>query len=351
MDLQAIEHRIASYQLPLPPRLATKVARRCGLEHMLLRHTLRCLQPEVVHVHFGVDAVHLWPVLQNLERPIIVTLHGYDIQVKTEWWESGAGGAGNLRYHQQLVDIAQDPRIFFIAVSQHIMGRALALGIPKSKIKVLHIGIDAHAFAPSEIPFSERPMKVLFIGRLVEKKGAAFLIHAMQRVQAEHPAARLVLVGDGPLRTELERLSAQLGVNAEFRGVLTPGEIRRELADTRVFCLPSITAENGDAEGFGLVLLEAQACGVPVVTSAVGGVDEGMIEGQTGFGFAERDATALAHILTTTLGDAPLLTRLSRQARAFVEERMNLRRCNETLGELYSERAALGASALTSCAG
>ena len=105
--------------------------------------------------------------------------------------------------------------------------------------------------------------------------------------------------------------------------------------EARVFCLPSITANNGDAEGFGLVLLEAQACGVPAVTSARGGATEGIKHGATGFSFPERDIQALEAALVRLLTDDSLATSMATQARRHVEENFDIRRCTASLEDLY----------------
>ena len=119
--------------------------------------------------------------------------------------------------------------------------------------------------------------------------------------------------------------------------------VRRQMDDTRVLCLPSITAANGDAEGFGMVLLEAQACGVPVVTSALGGRDEGIREGVTGFAFPEGDDIALAGHLTRLLTDDSLATRMGHQAARFVADNFSLADCTSALERYYSRLAARAA--------
>jgi glycosyltransferase involved in cell wall biosynthesis len=102
-----------------------------------------------------------------------------------------------------------------------------------------------------------------------------------------------------------------------------------------VLCLPSITARNGDAEGFGLVLLEAQACGVPVVTSARGGATDGMINGVTGLAFDEGDVTALTGHLVKLLTDDTMAMAMSRAGPEFVAAKFDLRRCTADLEDLY----------------
>ena len=154
------------------------------------------------------------------------------------------------------------------------------------------------------------------------------------------PDARLILVGDGPLRERLQQLALDLGVSAEFLGPLLPAGVLQQLHLARVLCLPSVTAANGDAEGFGMVLLEAQASGVPVVTSALGGASEGIREGITGFAFKERDVDALAAHLARALTNDAMVKSLSLAGPRFVSEHFSLTECTAALERLYDKVAA-----------
>jgi glycosyltransferase involved in cell wall biosynthesis len=181
---------------------------------------------------------------------------------------------------------------------------------------------------------------VLFVGRLVEKKGCEYLIRAFAQVKQLVPDASLIIAGDGVLRGELSQLARQLGVRAQFRGALSSDEVAQELHLARVFCLPSVTAANGDAEGFGIVLLEAQASGVPVVTSAMGGASEGINEGVTGFAFRERDVDTLAARLVELLTNDAIAASFALAGPRFVSQRFDLHRCTEALEALYDHTLA-----------
>ncbi|WP_334407335.1 glycosyltransferase [Bradyrhizobium sp. AZCC 2289] len=310
--------------------------------HRLLRsipsHIKRSLEAEapcLVHAHFGPDALDAWPLARALNLPMLVTLHGYDINTYRDWWEAGKGGPTMRTYPRRLLKLVEQPRVGFIAVSQAIRQRAIEFGIPGEKITVNYIGIDTSKFAPGSIPIAQRPAHVLFVGRLVEKKGCRYLIEAMSAVQKDVPDARLIVVGDGPLRHSLEQLAQRSGVNVDFRGAQSSAYVKRELNAARVFCLPSVTAESGDAEGFGLVLLEAQASGVPVVTSARGGAAEGIREGVTGYRFAEGDIEILATKLISLLKENKILRQMSEQGSRYVAQEFDLTHRARQLEILY----------------
>jgi glycosyltransferase involved in cell wall biosynthesis len=126
-----------------------------------------------------------------------------------------------------------------------------------------------------------------------------------------------------------------------FLGAFSREQAQALLAEARVFCLPSVTAESGDAEGLGLVILEAQASGVPVVTSARGGATEGIRDGETGYAFAERDVATLAERLTQLLTDDAVLTRFSAAGPGFVAERHDLHRRTAELETIYDRITGL----------
>jgi glycosyltransferase involved in cell wall biosynthesis len=294
-------------------------------------------EPSLLHVHFGVEAIHAWPIARALNLPMLITLHGYDISIRPEWWTSGSAGRAMQEYPRRLLELAEQPRTSFIAVSEAIRQRAISFGIPERKITVQYIGVNIENFHPRGRPISERERRVLFVGRLVEKKGCEYLIRAFARVQPRVPDAKIIIVGDGHLRESLTKLAQILDVRADFLGSIPSVGVRRELELARVFCLPSVTALNGDAEGFGIVLLEAQASGVPVITSASGGATEGILEGITGFAFDERDVLALADKLIYVLTNNLAAESMASAAPKFVAERFNIVRCTEALETLWDK--------------
>jgi glycosyltransferase involved in cell wall biosynthesis len=266
---------------------------------------------------------------------MVVTLHGYDINIKREWWEAGHGGAAMRDYPTRLLELGREPRVQFIAVSNAIREQAIAYGLSKDRIFVRYIGVDLAKFFPTGRPNKERQQRVLFVGRLVEKKGCEYLIRAFAKVQMAISDASLTVVGDGPLRPSLQELALCLGVRVQFLGALSSVEVCQELRLAKALCLPSIRAENGDAEGFGIVLLEAQASGVPVVTSAFGGSTEGIREGVTGFSFRERDVSALSAHLISLLTDYSAAASFAAAGPNFVADKFDLLRCTEGLESLY----------------
>ncbi len=297
------------------------------------------LAARLLHAHFGTGAVDIWPLARALALPMVVTLHGYDIGIRRERWEAGCGGFRRRTYPRKLLALAEEPRVHFVAVSEAIRQRAIDFGISGEKITVCHIGIDTERFSPGDTPLAERRRRVLFVGRLVEKKGVSHLINAFSRASHDISDAELLIIGDGPLRTSLERQAQASSAKIRFLGARNSTQVKQELDRARVFCLPSVTAADGDMEGFGMVLLESQACGVPVITSSIGAKDVGLDHGVTGFFFEPGDESALASHIRELLTDDQLAESMSRCATAFVNEFFSINTCSRCLEDVYERMA------------
>lgn len=337
LPLDGLDVRVLGYRHRLARRLANLGSPYLIWSWARLR-ALKAERADLLHIHFATDAYRIWPLARQLDLPTLVTLHGYDITTYRSWWEAGNGGRNMRKFPSGLLRLAQDHRVHFIAVSKAIRDSAIEFGLPEDKITVRHIGVDTTRFTPGPTPVAER-RDVLYVGRLVEKKGCYYLLQAFEQIQERFPESQLVIVGDGPLGAELRAYARERGIRAIFRGALPAEQVRECLDRARVFCLPSITADSGDAEGLGIVLLEAQAAGVPAITSARGGAQEGIVHGCTGFAHAEKDVGALRDGLTALLESDELATRFGINGRRHVVENMDIRDCMARLETVYDHHA------------
>lgn len=146
---------------------------------------------------------------------------------------------------------------------------------------------------------------ILFVGRLAEKKGVTYLIEAMKSVDA-----KLVIVGNGPLEMKLKEQAAQQNDKIIFLGAKTHEELKVLYASADIFVAPSVTAKNGDQEGFGLVLLEAMASGLPVIASKSGGITDIITDGENGLLVEEKNPLDLAEKLNRLLNDKGLYNKI-----------------------------------------
>lgn len=148
----------------------------------------------------------------------------------------------------------------------------------------------------------ENSKKILFVGRLVERKGVEYLIRAMPLV-AEQLEVKLDIIGEGELRTKLEGLSNSLGLKdkVNFAGRVKEELLDKYYRDCDLFVLPAIVDHKGDTEGLGMVLVEALSYGKPVIASAVGGIVDIIKDQETGLLVPEKDEKALAQAIVSIL--------------------------------------------------
>jgi glycosyltransferase involved in cell wall biosynthesis len=180
------------------------------------------------------------------------------------------------------------------------------------------------------------------VGRLVAKKGFAYGIRAFARLRAAGIEARLALVGDGPLRADLEALVSRLELEerVRFLGARPPAEVAAEMRRSVALIAPSIVVANMDRESGLIVAKEAAATGLPVVGNVHGGLPAIVDSGRTGYLVPERDVDAMAGSLELLLRDPALRRELGAAARLKMEREYDIRRKNEALEEIYDRVVA-----------
>lgn len=308
-----------------------------GLAPTLMRR-IREINPVLIHAHFGPDGVLVMPLARALKLPLLVTFHGFDASVKHEDAKPSFGRWIYLHRREKLKREAQ----LFIAVSQAVKEKLLDQGFPPDKIVVHYIGVDTELFQPD--PMVKRKPIVLFVGRLVEKKGCEYLIQSMSKVQAIIPEVELIIIGDGPLRASLEELAGKTLQRYRFLGVQPPDSVRHWMNQSQVFSVPSVTAKSGDLEGFGLVFAEAQAMGLPIVSFSTGGIPEAVAHDETGFLASERNSEELAAYILRLLEDQVLWQRFSQKGQQRVQTLFNLHTQTLALESIYENRVLRGNS-------
>jgi colanic acid/amylovoran biosynthesis glycosyltransferase len=294
--------------------------------------SVRRAHPALIHSHFAVDAVDALGMQRSFQIPMVVTLHGFDVSTSDENFARNRSGRRFLGRRPQLWQAASH----FVCVSKAIRELAVRAGYPEQKLVVRYIGIDCEKFSPAPAADREENL-ILFVARLVEKKGCEYLIRAVAQLRERRRDARLVVIGDGPLRKELEQLAMSLQVPAEFLGVQGAQAVGGWMQRARVLCNPSVTAANGDTEGLGMVFAEAQATGLPVVSTLHGGIPEVVRNGETGLLARERSVEELTRHLERMLGDRAFWDACSEHARAWIREQFDIRRCTAGLEEVYDE--------------
>jgi glycosyltransferase involved in cell wall biosynthesis len=285
----------------------------------------------LIHAHFGVEGVYALPLAKRLKIPLVTTFHGFDATLSTAALLGSPAWANYPLFRRQLARQGD----LFLCASSFIRDRVLAMGFPEARTRIHYIGVDCRAIRPRD-PGEETPT-ILHVARLVDVKGTKYLIRAFGTLVQRHANLQLVIIGDGPLQRPLQALARSLGLEhrVRFLGPLPHAQVLAWMRRAAILVLPSVRTATGRVEGLGMVLLEAAATSVPVVGSRLGGIPEGVIDGQTGFLVPERDAKALAGRMDDLLDDPATRLRMGARARALVERQFDIRRQTETLENLY----------------
>jgi colanic acid/amylovoran biosynthesis glycosyltransferase len=299
-----------------------------SLETLYHLHSLlqRPSQYELIHAHFGpvANAFRFARALWN--APLVVTFHGYDFSMIPV-----ANGPDVYRQLFQDADAV-------MTISEYAQARLEELGCPPEKLHVIRMGLCL-----TDFPFRARhldggePLRILTVGRLVEKKGLEYGLSAVARVRRRYPNLHYNIIGDGPLRPMLQQLidELDLGLIVTLCGAKDGDFVRQQMAESHLFLLPSATAADGDQEGIPVSLMEAQASGMPVLSTRHSGIVELVSDGESGFLVPERDVDALAERLLHLIKHSEEWARMGHKGRKLVESRFNMATLTGDLVRLY----------------
>ena len=257
-------------------------------------------------------------VAAEIDTPFTFTAHGYDVYRRPPA-DFGARAAASAA----VVTVSQ-------ANARHI---ETAHGVDRRRIKVVPCGVDTRRFSPNGRRAD--PPHIVCVARLVPVKNLGLLLEACRLLRARGREFRCVVVGDGRSRDDLVSLRDRLRLRRVVR-LVGPAPQREVLAWWRRASAAVLTS---DSEGMPVSLMEAAACSVPAVATAVGGVPEVVEDGVTGLLVPRGDDEAVASALERLLGDPPFAARLGAAARRRVEERLSLERQVERLLSVWNRIA------------
>ncbi len=295
--------------------------------------TLLDMQFDIIHAHDFYAASSFFGVLASqIKRiPFVLTQHNDQLPAKV---------VNALLYRANGHTIGR--YIFscsrkIIALNSAIRTHLVTMGADESKIEMIPNAVDTRLFSPDCESFLESTCgiskpAVLFVGRLVEDKGVRYLMQAFAEVVEAVPHAKLVIVGRGPQETELRKLQESLALkNVFFLGAVESRFMPNVYVGSDVLVLPSVH------EPFGNVVVEAMACGIPVVGSYIGGIKDTIVHGVTGYHVQPRDSKSLSRYLIRLLEDVSLRKKLGENARKNVLERYTVELLLQKIEKIYQQ--------------
>lgn len=314
-----------------------------GFSGLKLTHFLYYLrinkinQYDLVHAHFGIMGVFFSKfvasgIFKNL--PFLVSFHGYDL-IPTDQEK-------NINLYKNLFAFAK-----LLTVNSNYTFGLLSKLNPKnlSRVKLLPMGIDTNNFDSGKFPNSEKltsNFRLVFLGRLVTWKGADLAIEIVEKLVRDFDITNLNLsvIGTGPIQGALKRmvLEKKLQANVQFLGSQNQTQIQSILSEADLFIYTGRSdPKTGRSENQGVVIMEAQSMGVPVVAFNVGGVGEGIIDQVTGILVPEEDLDVFANSVNTLLQDKERRETMSNSARLFIKEQFDSKVLGKRLLDIYGE--------------
>jgi len=284
---------------------------------------------DIIHCQFGTFGFIgiSFRIVAAPKGKLVVSFRGYDITWFL-WW------SGDDVYNR-LFKIGD----LFLPNCDYFKNRIISLGCDEKKIVVMRSGIDCSRFlfTPRHFPPDGR-VRIITTGRLVEKKGIEYGIRAVAKLATAYPNIEYYIIGDGPLKENLQQLIQELDVcdTVKLIGRMQQQELIEILDNSHIFIAPCVTAKNGDQDAPVNVLKEAMAMGLPVIGTQHGGIPELIEDGVSGFLVPERDVDHLVEKLAYLIEHPEVWPAMGQAGRAYVEEHYDINKLNDQLVEIYN---------------
>ena len=296
---------------------------------------IKSIDPDVLHIHYGVDALIFSSLIKSLAIPTVVSFYGYDCTSFPQRY---------FRYGQYLLRkyVFHNPAIQSItAMSPDMADDLIYLGCPAEKIIIHYHGIDTTPFYLENKRNENDEVNLLMISGLEEKKGHLFLLKAFQKaVEASAKKLNLTIVGAGPMENEIRNFISQQKINnVNINKAVSFGSKAHidYLKNADIFVHPSVTSKNGDKEGIPGAVVEAMASGLPVISTFHAGIPYVLNHNETGLLVNEWDVDQLSRYIIELANDNNLKSRLGNNAQKFAVEHLDIQIKEAKLETIYEK--------------
>ncbi len=281
---------------------------------------------DVIQCHFG-SMGNLGVLLRELgaiEGKIVTTFHGSDMSYYLR------------KHNSNIYDHLLEKGDLFLPVSEKWKEKLIKMGCDERKIVVHRMGVDLSKFLFSPHRKSKN-IKLLSIGRFIEKKGIEYGIRAVAKTLKKYSNVEYNIIGDGPLKSRFEDLIKEFEVRRKIKllGWKTQLGIRKLMKESDIMIAPSVTSSNGDQEGIPVILIESLATGLPVVTTWHSGIPELVQDKKSGFLVPEKDVERLADRIKYLIEHPEIRSVLALSGRKYVEAHYDIEKLNDRLVKRY----------------
>ncbi len=300
-----------------------------------LMHWIEEKAPDVMHIHFGVEAILFSNVVRKLNIPALVSFYGHD----STSFPAKFHGLGLTMLNRK---VFFNPAIrLILAMSPDMQAGLVALGCPAEKIRVHYFGVNTLQFSMDRDYGENSIVRFLIISHLEEKKGHHYLIDAFNKATAlTNRKIQLNMAGDGRLKEEITQHIAKSGAtNIFLQGVVGYGspEHLDLFKNADVFVHPSITSQNGNKEGIPGTIIEAMSAGLPVISTFHAGIPYVIANEINGLLVNERDVDQLSAAIVRLAENAGLRQQLGNAARISAQTELDVHKKQQELEMIYDE--------------
>lgn len=298
----------------------------------LLTKAIKSSRPDIIHFHFIWNAIFYFEYNQTSNIPIVITAHGTDVNAARV----------DETYRKKLVAAVIRVDVV-LCVSFFIKQMLLNLGCPEEKLVVNHLGVPVDTFRSRQHSGATNPVQFICVSALREEKGIDHLINSFFEASKVLNDATLLVVGDGPLKSQLESQVKSLNLDKKvfITGWCTQAEVAELMFKSDIYVQHSIVYERNGSypvikeEGLSVSLVEAAASGLPIISTRVGGIPEICQDQINGYIVAPLDIHGMAERMIELAQDFGLRARMGSQGRLLVEQFHNESLQIQKLEELY----------------
>jgi colanic acid/amylovoran biosynthesis glycosyltransferase len=288
---------------------------------------------EIVHAHFLWMSRTAQEIKRSRRVPTFLTAYGEDELFRASL---------NPRIARDVMNKLHGFDMIF-APSRYLLDLLESIGGKDARLQLLPIGIDLSKYKPASHVQKDR-YTVLSVSRLIDRKGLQYLVQAIPEVLKSNPNVNFTIIGEGPERGALLSLASDLNVSGALQILSYQQSLGMRYAEADIFVLPSVLLPDGVTEGLGVPLLEAEASGLPIVSTTVGGIPDAVENGREGFLVRPGDPKSLAEKITCLIEDPALREKMGVLGRGRVRTEFDVRTQAERLAQHYDHALTKGVS-------